>query len=131
MRSSAGDIARRTRGGSGTSCRATIARQTQSNTSTIRVSAPKIRGRTIAASASVMTASGARVQEYAPPNAKSVQAIAATSTAAPGARSDRFRVVVLVLVAVVARIVVLVAREIDLVEHDGGHLRMRCHDRLE
>src|SRR5256885_5109106 len=42
-----------------------------------------------------------------------------SSAAAPRVSDRRFRVVVLVLVAVVPRIVVLVAGEIDTVEDDG------------
>src|SRR5665213_4570350 len=70
------------------------------------------------------SSSPARIKRMMPRNASR-----ATS---PAGRSDRgFGVVVLVLVAVVARIVVLVAREVDLVEYDRGEPRRCGHDRLE
>jgi hypothetical protein len=46
-------------------------------------------------------------------------------------RSRDVGVVVLILVAVVAGIVVLVAREIDPVQQDRDLLRMRRHDGFE
>src|SRR4051812_8866588 len=45
--------------------------------------------------------------------------------------SDRLGVVVLVLIAVITRVVVLVASEVDLVEDDPDLLGMRLDDRLQ
>src|SRR6476469_2868894 len=45
--------------------------------------------------------------------------------------SDGLGVVVLVLIAVIARVVVLVAGEVDLVEDDPDLLGMRLDDRLQ
>src|SRR2546425_13352839 len=77
-------------------------------------------------------ASGTVVQRYVPANANSAQpAVSSRTCAARRPLDRRFGVVVLVLVAVVARIVVLVAREIDLVQHDGRVLRPRLQNGLD
>src|ERR1700704_4330826 len=74
-------------------------------------------GRTSSVRTRVPAMRGMVVQSSRPANAKSVQAVRATSNRA-WALDRCARVVVLVLVPVVPRIVVLVAGEIDFVEHD-------------
>src|SRR5258706_15462219 len=71
---------------------------------------------------------GTIVHSYAPANATSIQTRRMRMKAAPDRSEGGFSVVVLVLTAVVARIVVLVFREVDLVQDDSGEVRMRAHD---
>ena len=119
-----GDSASRRPAGNGTQLEpATTARQRQRARSSQR-----------AAAAAMAGADGRAPGAACPPRPAARRPVIAAGerNSIPGARratrprekavrSDRrFGVVVLVLVAVVARIVVLVAREIDLVQHDGG-----------
>src|SRR5712691_11617547 len=119
-----GDSARRTRAGSGTTVNAASRRQAMRAPSSSRFGAVRIGGRSRAATRMAPPTSGTVVHVYAPANANRVHAASSTSAVEPLATLDgRFCVVVLVLVPVVPRIVVLVAREIDPVEHDGAVAR--------
>src|SRR5207244_11673622 len=89
-------------------------------------------GRMMRRMAMVMPGMGYAMPSTSPARMKRVRPRNASRATAPAGRSDRsFGVVVLVLMAVVARIVVLVARGVDLVEDDGGKSRRRGHDRFE
>src|SRR5579862_7958423 len=130
----AGDKANRIDGGRGSSCRTPKAKQASNAASTSRCEASK-RGGKIAARRAAPAVKTASTQRSRPPNANRIQAVSARSATAPHEAprrvpSDGFGVVVLVLVTVVARIVVLVSREIDLVEDDGHHLWMTRGERL-
>src|SRR6185369_1992738 len=96
-----------------------------------RVSRRRIGGRTAAVRPMAAAASGYAIQSYSPANRKSVRPRKTRRATRPEGSDRGFSVVVLVLMPVVARIVVLVAREVDLVQDDGGRLRRRRHDGLE
>src|SRR3954471_10873048 len=89
-------------------------------------------GRTTMVRRRATAASGCGRPSTSPARMKRVIPRNASRATRPAGRSDRgFGVVVLVLMPVVARIVVLVTGEVDLVEDDGGESRRRGHDRLE
>src|SRR5882672_9159276 len=94
-----------------------------------RVPRRAIAGRTASVRQAAAAASGQAIQSYSPAKRNSVRprnASSATRPRRPAGRSDRsFGVVVLVLMPVVARIVVLVAGEVDLVQDDDSRLRRR------
>src|SRR3979411_1680527 len=91
-----------------------------------------IAGRTTHVRMIVAAASRYAIQSYPPANANSVMPRRPAITPEPAKRSDRgFGVVILVLVAAGALIVVLVSREVDLVQHDGGEPRVCRHDGIE
>src|SRR5437868_3074066 len=77
------------------------------------------------------TAAGASVHGSRPPNANSSQpivtAIDPAAIRSRAASDRRFGVVVLVLVAVVAGVIVLVPREVDLVQDDRRIAWTRLH----
>src|SRR5262245_56718354 len=83
-----------------------------------------IGGRTTSTTMTANAAIGYAAPSISPARMKRVMPSNVSSRPMPAGASDRgFGVVVLVLVAVVARIVVLVPREVDLVEHDGREAR--------
>src|SRR5436853_5712659 len=86
-----------------------------------------IGGRSRIARTTAPQTSGTVVHVYAPANANSVHAASRTSAVEPPTL-DGFGVVVLVLVAVITRIVVLVAREIDPVQDERSVSRPGGHD---
>src|SRR6516164_2662599 len=85
----------------------------------------------------IVSAIAAAAIAYAMPSTSPARMIsvrptnASRPTRAAGRLGRGFGVIVLVLVSVVARIVVLVSREVDLVEDDGREPRRGGHDRLE
>src|ERR1043165_6036393 len=84
------------------------------------------------AAAAMSPVKGRTSPSTSPARMKRVRPRKTSRATSPAGRSDRgFGVVVLVLMAVVARIVVLVAREVDLVQDDGREARRRRHDRFE
>src|SRR5476651_2895460 len=116
-----GDRRSRVAAGSGINWHATASRQASSDQSSSQPGPRPIDGRVVTSISATPAHSGTVVQRYAPANATSAQPIRRRRGKAATETSERgFGVVVLVLMAVVPRVVVLVLREVDLVQHDGG-----------